>query len=383
MVQTAFYANKKLTLNDLYAILLSFLYAKKNKKAFFIKINDLDNPNYELTQDNLAILNKFGIDTKNHLYQTQFKNIYQSFLKELLAKKKAYLCNCNETLCKCQTKNLQKKDFNNENEIKIKLSAPAKTTINNQTLSLENITLFEQNNFTPLFANALDELISKASFFLKENNEILQSALTLYLQTIFHMDKKIEYLFFEGYNEKVLIEQLLKEGFLPDAIINYLFSDNKKEFFYLKDLTFDKIKVPLKKNTFNKQLLKEFNKLHLKNIDSKRLSQIVGFADSDIGELLKLYLDKNISINELQEIFKKYFSPKKCTNSLKELALIIQKAPYYKTYSQFINYLKNALPNFNEDDLYYLITGMHKGPKLEKIYPFIKSYLLEVAKCQS
>jgi glutamyl-tRNA synthetase len=123
-------------------------------------------------------------------------------------------------------------------------------------------------------------------------------------------------------------------------------------------------------------------------MDSKKLSSIFGFADNDIGELLKLYLDNVSTINELEDIFKSIFGKKDCTNkdanNVKMLSEIILKAPMINNYDQFEEYLIENSSLSKEQltkPLKYLLTGRFDGPELEVIFPLIKSYILEVARC--
>jgi len=187
---------------------------------------------------------------------------------------------------------------------------------------------------------------------------------------------------------------LLEQGFLPDAIINYLLLLGNKtpvevftlpeaiEWFDLKNIS----KAPAK---FDIDKLRFLNREHIKRMDSKELSKIFGFADSDIGELAKVYLEESSTIFEIEDKIKNILAPKKCSESwaeeMKTLSKTILKAPMIDDFNEFKNYLikESGLKGKKLfKPLRLLLTGQESGPELSSIYPFIKPYLLEVARCE-
>lgn len=65
------------------------------------------------------------------------------------------------------------------------------------------------------------------------------------------------------------------------------------------------------------------------------------------------------------------------------MSKIIANAPYFETFDELEKYLLTQSGLLKEENfskaLRYLLTGAGDGPELSKIYPFIKSYILEVA----
>jgi len=192
--------------------------------------------------------------------------------------------------------------------------------------------------------------------------------------------------------ENISVKRLLQEGFIPDAILNYLLLDNEKpaqEIFYLPEAidSFQlerALKSPL---TFDKERLKLINREHLKRIDDKQLSTLFGFADADIGKLAKLYVEEGCStINELEETIRTIFNPKDFSGELGEemkiVSELIASAPAFETFDTLKKHLLTH-SELNEERLtkvlQKLLTGATSGPSLRDIYPLIKSYILEVA----
>jgi glutamyl-tRNA synthetase len=185
---------------------------------------------------------------------------------------------------------------------------------------------------------------------------------------------------------------MFKEGFIPDAIINYLTllgnSEVPKEVFTLPQaIEWFKLEnisnLPVE---FDIDKLRFINKEHLKLMADKQLSTLFGFADADIGKLAKLYLEEVSTITELESKIKPIFTAKnfECewSNEMKIMEKIIQDAPMIKSYNDFKSYVEKESglkdENFSKP-LRLLLTGAETGPKLSDIYPLIKSYLLEVA----
>jgi len=120
-------------------------------------------------------------------------------------------------------------------------------------------------------------------------------------------------------------------------------------------------------------------------MDERRLSTLFGFADPDIGHLAKLYLDEANTITELERKIKPIFEPKSVEGTDKEKILairqILENAPMFRTFDELETYViqKTGLSKSELlQPLRLLLTGTEQGPELSDIYPYIRSYLLEV-----
>lgn len=193
-------------------------------------------------------------------------------------------------------------------------------------------------------------------------------------------------------DDTFLVKWLFQEGFIPDAIINYLllWGNDKapKEIFTLPEAIgwFDIHTITSATAKFDLEKMQYINRAHLTFIDDKKLSTLFGFADANIGKLAKLYLEEVSTTTELEAKILPIFSPKSFDGQwgkeMRIMADIIKDAPMISTYDDFeAHILKKS--NLKASDmlkpLRYLLTASEEGPELSALYPLIKSYLLEVA----
>jgi len=188
------------------------------------------------------------------------------------------------------------------------------------------------------------------------------------------------------------VKWLLEEGFLPEAILNYLISignETPQEIFKLQDALewFNLDTISNSPTRFDMDRLKHINRAHLKNFDTKELSRYVGFADSEIGELARVYLEEAATTKELKSRIESIFAPKIIPEAFAKQAKImseaIKSAPYFKEYDDFENYLIKET-SFKDEDfskpLRLLLTGAEHGPDIAEIYKHLKNYIGEIVK---
>ncbi len=413
MLKFSFLPKKDLTINDLRVAILNYIVAKEKNDGFIIGVSDIAINLDGKEQESLDILKKFAIKEDILIYQSEKIKTYQEFAYKLLKENKAFACFCNQEELSKEEKynnrclhlsNKEIEQFKSKNKkFRIRIKAPKNPLIINDNLlgdiefqenEIDSFVILDENgNPTYNFASAIDDMSMAIDTIITDKTQLNNSIKQKYIQNELGYSNSIEYIhlpLIENSNN-YSIKRLLKEGFLPDAIINYLLTvsyKEEKEIFYLPDAIkwFDINKVDTSSILFDIDRLKELNRNHLQIMDSKKLSSIFGFADKEIGELLKLYLNNVSTINELEQIIKNIFEPKDCNKSknIKILSQIIQKAPMIKSFQEFKIYLEqksNLKDKDLEEPLKYLLTGENQGLELEKIYPLIKSYILEVARC--
>ncbi len=400
MVYFAFKSNQELFIDDLERALLSYIYAKQSKEDFFLLIDDLDekSQNYEnITTD---IIKKFSLETQEKIYISKNKNIYQNMALHLLKEQKAYACFCDEKKsCECQNLNSSKiETLKQEKSFSLKVKEPLESValfdfLQNKTIEqkIEGFIILDQNgNPSSSFSQAIDTMLYNISTIFTHKDKLQESLEQCYIQKLLDFKKHPQYAHLKSLQNSLKVQELLEKGFLPDAIINYIIAlhfSMPQELFYLpdaiKELSWQNYKES--KEAFSLEKLQEYNKKHLLRMDSKRLSSIVGFADSDIGELLKLYVRKYASINELEAAFKKIFSPKKCDRISLELSSLIFEAPMIDDFETFQEYLikKSSYSKEEIQNALYHLFGIEKDIDLIEAYSYLKPYLLEVAQCQS
>ncbi|MBU1927820.1 glutamate--tRNA ligase, partial [bacterium] len=125
----------------------------------------------------------------------------------------------------------------------------------------------------------------------------------------------------------------------------------------------------------------------LKMLDNKELSRYVGFADEEIGELAKVYLEEASTTKELREKIQAIFALKIIPEEFKEQAALmsecIKNAPYFEEYEDFKNYIMQETnlkgKNFFKP-LRLLLTGAEHGPDVAEVYKYLKNYIGEIVK---
>ncbi len=185
---------------------------------------------------------------------------------------------------------------------------------------------------------------------------------------------------------------LLEEGFLPEAILNYLISigtNPPKEIFTTQEAIewFELEKISSSPTRFDIESLKHINREHLLSLDDKELSRYVGFADEEIGLLARIYLQEISTTKELREKVETIFAPKEIpeefTQQVKTMTEIIKSAPYFDEYDDFKNYVikESELEDKNFIKLLrLLLTGAEDGPEIAEVYKHLKNYIGEIVK---
>jgi glutamyl-tRNA synthetase len=186
------------------------------------------------------------------------------------------------------------------------------------------------------------------------------------------------------------VKWLLEEGFIPSAIINYLILMGNKtpnEIFTIDEAIewFSLETISKSPAYFDIDKLRFINREHLKMMEPKELSRYVGFADEEIGNLTKLFIEEASTLKELREKISAIFAPKivpqEYQNGFAQLQEAIKNAPYFEEYESFKNYLidHTGLKGKNLfKPLRILIGGCEHGPELADLYTCLKNYLGEI-----
>ena len=397
-------------LNSLTIALLNYIVSQQKQCGFFIRVEDSDKDNRDEAklEDSISILKKFAINTEAVVNQSSNLNIYAQLATNLIKEKKAFACFCNEESYAC-TQNCKELK---QSEIEAKVNSGKKYSVRaikpNTNINfgdkilgkveatpqeIGNILILNQNGLpSNNFATAIDDMSASIDTIIDMQENIDSRLKQIYIHKLLNYDNNIEYAHLPNIKrlDNISLKWLLQEGFLPDAIINYLLTlvnGEERGLFYLPDVIewLELSNISKESMKFDLEMLKELNRKHLQNFDNIKLSKIFGFADSDIGELLKLYLKDASTIKELDEHIVATFAPKPCTQEIKKLADIVKSAPYIENFDEFVEYLKNKSSLDKSsiiDALRVLLTGNNKSPNLELIYKYLNPYILEVAKCR-
>lgn len=416
---------KDLTVSDLRVALFNYLVSKQLDEDLVIRIDDTNKKEVIEGKDKeiIEIINLFSIDYKGLLHQSDSLKYHQKIAMQLMGKKNAFSCFCGDE----KLEELKQKAIKAgktpvydgfcetlSDETVLNTNAPFTVRIKKpqDNISFED-GLFSKQNFTcdeidyfhildhdkmPTYnyACSVDDMIMNISTIIRGEENLLNTARQIYIRKLLAYDKEINYTHIPNIknnkNEEITVKSLIDDGFLPSAIANYLVSignETPTEIFTLEDAIkwFDIKNTSKDELVFDIDKLKELNKKHLETIDDMRLSKILGFADTDLGKLGKLYLQDCSTINELKENISLIFKEKEVNKELEEnfinIKNVLSKAPYIESFTELEEYIMNKTKlNKNEISLALrvLLTNKQNGPKLDEIYPLIKNYLGEILK---
>jgi len=377
-------------IGDLQVAIINYMVAQKLNEQFMVRIEDIDKEKNIEGKDEeiLLILEKFALTSSHRLNQSDNLHIHQSLAIKLLQEKKAYICTCSteEDIadCKCINSNI-------DIDVLKKDKLPFVIRVNESTNNNSFIILDKNGLTAPIFASVCDDMLSGVNCIIENAKDRKKER---YIKDILNYKSPTQYIDIPVIENNVTIQSLFEKGFIPDAILNYLILlvldryDNA--IFTLPEVLelewFKFYKIPRSPFWFNLDSLKIINSEHLKLMEDKKLSSLFGFSDIDIGKLAKVYLDEVSTINELDIKIKTIFSPKDFNseygNEMRILAKIIADAPMINDFNDFKEYIIKE-SGFDDDRLQkplkYLLTGEDSNIELSKIYPLVKSYILEVA----
>ena len=398
---------------NLRVAIFNYLVAQQKGEPFLIRIEDADKEKNITGKDTeiMMILEKFALKHDAVFHQSEHLNLHQTLALRLLKDGKAFVCKCNnetdrESSCSSNCESLKSEEYEelkkSGEKFVIRIKSPQSDMHYSDlikgelTATAEEIGSFVilKRDTTPSydFACASDDMMSDITLIIRGEEELSSTPKQLYIKHLLAYEKNTHYAHMPTIIHNVSVKSLFEEGFIPDAILNYLLllgnSNAPKEIFTLPDAIewFDLGSISKLALEFDLEKLRLINREHLKMIEDKKLSTLFGFADADIGKLAKVYLQECSTINELEAKIRPIFSPKnfsiECGEQMKLLENVINQAPYFENYDTFLKYIITK-SELEEKSLLialrYLLTNKGDGPELSEIYPYIKSYLLEVA----
>ncbi len=418
-------------IGNLRVALFNFIYAKQNGEKFLIRIEDTDKERNieEKDKEIINTLSLFGISYDQLLYQSKNLKFHQQFATKLLTDKHAFACFCTKDRLQRKKENAQKNSvayrydgrcreltdeevLNNESPFVVRIKKP-KNDIEFEDIIKGKLSFSPDNiddfvilrvDKTPTynFACAIDDMMSDISLVIRGEDHVSNTPKQILIREYLGYDKKIKYAHLpiilneEGKkmskrDDASSVAWLLEQGFLPQAVTNYLIligNKTPKEIFDLNEAIkwFDLKNIAKAPAKFDINKLRQINREHIKLIDSKTLSSLIGYSSFDIGELAKLYTEEASTLVEIKSKIDKIFSKKSCGEFSEELEIlkdIAKNAPFFKDFNDYKTYLseKSSLKGKKLfKPLRILFTGESDGPNLSEIYPHIKNYLGEIIK---
>ena len=413
MLRFAQSPTRDINIGDLRIAIFNYILSKQSNEELLIRIDDLEKEkNIEgKEKEILEILSLFSIESSRVIYQSENLKYHQKLTMQLMGQKKAFACFCgedklNELKEKAESKG---KVFSYDgfcetlsDETVLNCNAPFTVRIKKPDSNIKFTDLlkgdfdyrpFEVDSFVVLnhdktptnsYACAVDDMLYDVSTVIRDDKFASNTPKQIHIRKQLNYEKEINYIHIPKLKEETSIKSLIDEGFLPSAIANYLVligNETPKEIFSLEEAIewFDIKSLSKDELEFDIEKLRLINKKHLEEIDELRLSKILGFADTDIGKLAKLFLDESCTIKELKSKIEPFFTPKSTLIDFEEefveLKVCLNDAPFFEDYKKLELYLieKTGLKDDKlQVPLRYILTGLKSGPDISNVYPLIK-----------
>lgn len=419
-------------IGNLRVALFNYILSVQREEPLLIRIEDTDLerniPGKE--KEIFEILSLFGIEYQEQQFQSNNLRFHRAMALQLLHDKKAFNCFCSSETLDAKREaakeakiayrydgaceNLPAEEvIDNPLPFTIRLKKPSHPITLTDLIKgestfdpdeIDSFILLGQDKFpTYNFACAVDDMLSDVSLIIRGEEHLNNTPKQIAIHEALGYTKKIEYAHLpvilgeEGkklskHDDASSVKWLLEEGYLPEAISNYLIMMGNKtpnEIFSLKEAIkwFDLKSLSKAPVRFDIDKLTFINREHLKGLDPKELSRYVGFADADIGQLAKVFLEEAGTLKELRSKIGAIFAQKEVPEEFKEGYEILRKltldAPHYDDFDAYTTYLSRHSglegKNFFKP-LRFLLTGAEHGPELGDLYPYLKNYLKEVVK---
>ncbi|MCT7910502.1 glutamate--tRNA ligase [Arcobacter lacus] len=420
-------------IGNLRVAIFNYIVSKQLKEDLIIRIEDTDKERNIEGKDKeiLEILNLFSIEYKTVFYQSDNLKYHQKMALQLMTQKKAFACFCSDEKLEELREESIKKGIpfrydgfceNLSDEAVLNVNAPFTVRLKKPDHNIKFTDLlkgdfdyapFDIDSFiilrqdkTPTYnyACSVDDMLMDISIVIRGEDHVSNTPKQIHIRDSLGYTKEIKYVHLpiilnaqtgkkmSKRDDASSVKWLIEQGFLPSAIANYLVLMGNKtptEIFTLEEaIEWFKIENISKSSAkFDIDKLRFINRKHIENLDDMRLSKILGFADSDIGKLGKLFLEEASTIKEIKEKIEPIFALKTTLegfeNEFKAIKECLQKAPYFDNYEDLKNYVvdETSLKGKNLfKPLRYILTGVENGPNLSDIYPLIKNYLGDIIK---
>jgi glutamyl-tRNA synthetase len=415
-------------IGNLRVALFNYIVAKQRNEKFLIRIEDTDTQRNIEGKDKaiLDILNAFNIKYDQVVYQSSNFKLHWKFATDLLTQKKAFVCFCSEEEIekqrqkakeekrpyrysgKCEELSdievLEREDepfvvrLKKPNE-DIKFSDIIKGEFNFSPFDVDSFVILRQNKIpTYNFACAVDDMLYDISLIIRGEDHLSNTPKQIAIQKALGYDKNIQYAHLpiilnqEGKkmskrDEASSVMWLLEEGFLPEAIANYLillgnktpkevFSiDEAIEFFDLKNLS----KSPAK---FDIDKLRFINREHLKQKDD--LASLLQIHKS-LNNLAKVYLEEASTLKELKTKIDEVLAKRDYSGEWEEEIKILKEEILNNELEDDYNEFKNRVSKNTGlkgkklfKPLRLILTNQENGPNISDIYPAIKGIIKEI-----
>jgi glutamyl-tRNA synthetase len=418
-------------IGNLRVAIFNYIVAKQNNDKLLIRIEDTDKERNIEGKDVeiLNILKLFGIEYDNVVYQSANLHLHQEMAKKLLDSKKAFVCFCDEDEINFQREkakiekrpyrysgkceNLTNEQIRNNIEKKIpfvvrlkkpehniKFSDLIKGEFDFSPFDIDSFIIMRKD-FTPTynFACAIDDMLYDISLVIRGEDHLSNTPKQIAIREALGYDKEIKYahlpIILNAEGKKMSkrdnassVKWLLEEGFLPEAIANYLIllgNSFENEIFTLKEAVefFDITKISRAPAKFDLDKLKFINKEHMRKIE--KLTRYIGYHE-EYEPLARLYLDEVSTVKELKNKLDAIFEKKDFDEFKDELEILKKEILENDFEENYDDFKKRVMQNTGLKGkklfmpLRMLMVGSKQGPEIKDLYAIMKPYLKTVIK---
>lgn len=393
MFRVTFAPTSDMSINNLRLALINYICAKQANKPFIVRIEDGDKAHVIEGKDQeiLDTLALFHLPYATLYYQSDNFKYHLQFASTLLDKKKAFICFCENDASpydgRCET--LRSEEILNTPK-------PFVIRMKKADQNSDSFVIMRTDKYpTHIFASACDDMLQGVSSIIREETYVADAQKEANIRTSIGYDEAIAYthiptLLCQG--DESSVKQLLDQGFMPEAIANYLLllgNPTPTEIFTLSEALewFDIKAISPSSLKFEIETLQAINRQHIVQLDDMELSKRIGYACENVGKLAKLYTQEASTTQEIKQKIDAIFAKKEPMNDDKQESLQLQnailEAPYFEAFDDFKAHLLNV-SGLKEEHLSTLLrfwlSGSHNGPELALLYPLIKTYLKEIVR---
>ncbi len=420
-----------LHIGGLRTALFNYLFAKKHKGEFLLRIEDTDlmRNSTEATQAILKAFEWVGLKYDREIeFQSKRSDIYKNYIQKLLESKKAYYCYMSkeelETLRKEQEAKKQTprydnryRDFNGtppHNSPVIRIKAPLEGTIEfyDGIKGKMQFDAAEVDDFiiarsdgspTYNFVVAIDDALMGVSHIIRGDDHlsntpkqiVIYNALGLKIPEFFHVPMILgsDGAKLSKRHGALSVMEYKNAGYLPESLLNFLvrlgWSCGDEEIFSLAEMIdkFDTTHLSTSPSQYNKEKFLWLNAHYIKACETSRLKKLLCELDSSL-----LPIFSNLNENQLQILFSEV---KTRVHTLIEACEIIKEIFYpqenfdAKLFSQFnfshkaiLNSINNKLASINFSSLnevkdFLHVNGEDLAIKPKNLMPLLRLALLK------
>jgi glutamyl-tRNA synthetase len=418
-------------IGNLRVAIFNYIVAKQRGEEFLVRIEDTDKERNIEGKDKeiLVLLDLFGLKPDKVVYQSNNIHLHQQLAKRLLDSKKAFLCFCDEEEIKKEREkakkekrpyrysgkciNLSSKELEEKLESKtpfvvrikkpqsdIEFSDEIKGDFKFSPFEVDSFVILRSNGYpTYNFACAVDDMLYDISLVIRGEDHLSNTPKQIHIRNSLGYDKEIKYAHLpiilneEGKKlskreNHASVKWLLEEGFMPEAIINYLIllgNSFEKEVFTLDEAIkfFDLKKISKAPAKFDIEKLKFLNKEHMKRIEN--ISKYLGY-DKRYEELLRIFRDESVTLKEIKEKFDAVFKKAGDDEFKEEREILKREILENELEEDYDEFKKRVMKNTNLKGkrlfmpLRELLINQKHGAEIKDLYKAMKPYLKEVIK---